>query len=108
ADRAPALLEALRQGGEVMRLSVIENPDTQNVTTAKRGFVINLQALATVPPRETTTMQLAAADVPAAFDRLMQAVQAPDVAARVIHSQLNQQDRRSVSAVIDLEVRRAN
>jgi hypothetical protein len=87
-----------------MRLEVTENPDTANVTGAKRGFVVQVYSMAQVAPRETAAVQLAAADVAAAHRLLSDAARA--AGARVLASVVNQQDQSSVSGLLDLELRR--
>jgi hypothetical protein len=87
-----------------MRLDVSENPDTQNVTKSKRGFQVQLFAMGLVEPRETTTLQIAAKDVPKAFRDLQDAAVAAD--ARILMSQLNENDRQNVSATLSFDVRK--
>ncbi|MBV9123106.1 MAG: DUF4349 domain-containing protein [Planctomycetes bacterium] len=101
---ADAVLADLREQGEVMHLQVTYNPDTQNVTRAKRGFNVQVWSLASVAPRETDTLQLAVRDVPAAYRSLQEAV--ARAKGRILNSQLNEQDRENVSAQLDFEVRR--
>ena len=60
--------------GEVMRLQTTENPDAQNTTRSKRGFHVELWALATVEPRETTVLQLVTKDVTAGYRSLQGAI----------------------------------
>lgn len=94
----------VRAAGEVMKLSLSENPDVQNVTTAKRGFSLSLMSSASVAPRETATLQIAATDVVAARDKIAQA--AKSGGARVLASQLNQNDQQNVNATLELDIRR--
>lgn len=101
---AAAVLNDVRAGGEVMRMDVIENPDTANVTGAKRGFVVQLYSVSQIAPRETATVQLAASDVAETHELLVKAAQA--AGARVLASQVNQQDRANVTGVLDVEVKR--
>jgi glycine cleavage system regulatory protein len=105
---ADAVLGDVRALGEVMRLTVTENPDTSNVTTAKQGFVVQLASVAAVAPRETTSVQLAAAEVPAAYNALRDAVRATPTPSRVLTAQLNEQQRDNVTATLDFEVSRAD
>jgi len=98
---AEALLSELRAGREVMALTVTENPDTNNVTAAKRGFIVQIFSIAAVAPRESQRLNLAAKDVPAAFSSLLSSLR--DVGARIIASQLNESNVRDVSAVLDFE-----
>lgn len=108
ADVADVLLGAVRGAGEVMRLDSTTNPDTQNSTDAKRGFSVQIQSLATVPPRESTTLRVAARDVAAAFNALREAVRS--AGGRILTSQLAEQEGGSanVTGQLDFEVRRAD
>jgi hypothetical protein len=101
---AEAVLMDLRELGEVMRLQLTENPDTQNTTRSKRAFVVQLWALGSVAPREINMLQVACRDVPAAFRGLQEAV--VKAKGRILNAQLNEQDRQNVTGVLDFEVRR--
>jgi hypothetical protein len=103
---AEAVLLDLKNVGEVMRLQVTENADTQNVTKSKRGFNVQIWALAAVAPRETSTIQLATKDVPAGYRKLQESVIKSK--GRVLNSQLNEQDKQNVTAQLDFEVPRAD
>jgi hypothetical protein len=103
---AEAVLLDLKNVGEVMRLQVTENADTQNVTKSKRGFNVQIWALAAVAPRETSTIQLATKDVPAGYRKLQETV--TKAKGRVLNSQLNEQDKQNVTAQLDFEVLRAD
>ncbi|HZN66944.1 MAG TPA: DUF4349 domain-containing protein [Tepidisphaeraceae bacterium] len=105
ADKADVLLGAVRGAGEVMRLEVTQNPDTQNTTDAKRGFAVQVFSLASVPARETTSLRIAARGVADAFNALREAVRTA-TGGRVLTSQLNQQDTNNVSGTLDFEVPR--
>src|SRR5207253_829362 len=88
------------------KLSVTDNPDVQNVTTAKRGFSVSLASSAVVPPRETATMQVAAINVKDARDKILAAASTGGSGARVLQSQLNENDQQNVNATIELDVKR--
>jgi hypothetical protein len=103
---AGAVLLALKNLGEVMRLQVTENPDAQNVTRSKQGFNVQVFALGTVAPRETATIQLATRDVPAGYRAIQDAV--TKAKGRILNAQLNEQDKQNISAQLDLEIRRAD
>ncbi len=107
---AAAVLADLRQLGEVMNATITENPDTANVTTSKEGIALRLVAVAAVPPREGQTLQLAAADVAAAYQKLVDAVRPVDggKGGRILQSQLNQQDPRTVTGTLQIDLRRAD
>jgi hypothetical protein len=103
---AGAVLLALKNLGEVMRLQVTENPDAQNVTRSKQGFNVQVFALGTVAPRETATIQLATRDVPAGYRAIQDAI--TKAKGRILNAQLNEQDKQNISAQLDLEIRRAD
>ena len=101
---ADAVLLDVRAVGEVMSLQRTENPDTQNVTRAKLAFQCEILAIDQVPPRETTTIVLAARDVAGAYRALLKAV--GEAKGRILVSQLNENDPASVTATFHFEVRR--
>lgn len=103
---ADAVLQDLKSDGEVMSLQVTENPDTQNVTRSKRGFLVKLFALGQVEPREKATIQLAAKNVPAGYQTLREAVLRAK--GRILNAQLNEQDKQHITAKLDFDVRRAD
>ncbi len=107
SDKANAVELAIRATGEVLHVAVSENPDSNNVTRAKRGYSISLISIAQVAPRETQTLQVAAKNVPAAYAKLLTALQDPKQPSRILSSQLNEQDRQNVTGQIDVEVPRA-
>lgn len=104
-EKAGAILDVIRGYGEVMQQDLSENPDTANVTEAKRGFHLRLVSLAAVPARETQTLQLAAASVPQAFNDILAAAQS--AGARVYQSDLSEQNPQDITAAITVEVPRA-
>lgn len=106
SDEADAVLADVRKVGDVMNLTANENQDTANTTSAKRKFSVQLYSLATVAPRETATIQLAARSVPEAYRALTETLGKAD--ARMIGSQLNQQDKQNVSATLTFEIGREN
>jgi glycine cleavage system regulatory protein len=103
---ADGVLQDVRAAGEVMRLDVSENPDTQNVTKSKRGFQVQLFGMGLVEPKETTTLTIAAKDVPAAYRALQEALAGAE--ARIFTSQLNENDRQNVNASLGFDFRRDN
>jgi glycine cleavage system regulatory protein len=105
ADAEPVLLD-VRAAGEVMRLDVTENPDTQNVTKSKRGFQVQIFSTGLVEPRETSTITIAAKSVPEAYAKLQDA--AVKAGGRILVSQLNERDRQNVSATLQFDARREN
>ena len=107
AEGADVLLGAVRAAGEVMRLEVSQNPDAQNVTEAKRGFSVQVFSMASVAPRETTSLRLAARGVADAFNKLRESVRTTE-GARILSSQLAEQDPANVTGTLDFEVRRGD
>ena len=103
-EQADVVLGALRSAGEVMKLDVTQNPDTQNTTESKRGFVVQVFALASVPARETTELQIAANQVASAFNALRESVRT--AGGRILTSQLSAQDAASASGTLVFEVPR--
>ncbi len=106
AADADATLTEIRRDREVMMLTVTENPDTNNVTAAKRGFSLQIFSMATVAPRETETMIVASRiRVADAFRNVLNELRKAD--ARILQSQLNEQDKNNVGGILDFEVSRA-
>jgi hypothetical protein len=101
---ADAVLADVRATGEVMRLTAQENPDVQNTTKSKRGFLVQLYALGAVAPRETTTLRVASKEVAAAYRAVLEAARKAE--GRIIVAQLNEGDRRNLNARLDFDVRR--
>jgi hypothetical protein len=108
-DVPPAKLEAtmaaIRKQGEVMKLSVLENPDTANTSDAKRGVSITIRSLASVAPRESDGIGVAVVDVRTAYGTVLSA--AADAKARVFAAKLNEQDHQTVSGTIEMDVLRS-
>jgi len=106
SSEADVVLLDIRTAGDVMRLDVLENPDTQAVTKSKKGFQVQLFAMGLVEPRETTTITIASKDVPAAYRALQEALAGAD--ARIQTAQLNESDRQNVNATLYFDYRRDN
>ena len=103
-EKADVLRNALTGSGEVMRQESAENPDTANVTEAKRGFRVSLIALTATTPRESQIVQLAAANVPQAFDGILDAVRTGG--GRVLQSDLSEQNPQDVSGTLVFKISR--
>ena len=103
-DKFDAGLTTLHAQGDVLKLNLSENPDTQNSTEAKQGLTVRLISLAAVPPRETVQQTLAAPDVPTAYQAILSA--ANTAKAHVQTASLNEQDRQNITAEIQVEVPR--
>jgi hypothetical protein len=104
AAGADVLLAAVRGLGEVVRLDTSTNPDTQTVTSAKRGFSVTIQSLATVPARENNNLRVASRSVADAFNKLRETVRS--AGGRIVTNQLSEQDKNNVTAQLDFEVKR--
>jgi len=105
AAEAEAAQTEVRAGRDVMTLTVTENPDTQNVTAAKRGFTVQVFSLATVAARQSEQIALTVAgSLPDAFNALVEAARKAE--ARIITSQLNTQEKADVAGVLEIEVPR--
>ena len=102
---ADAVLEDIKSAGEVMALQVRETTNVET-TRKKRGFHVKLWTLEATTARETDELQLACTDVAASYRLVQEAVL--KVKGRVHNAQLNEQDRRNVTATLDFEVRRAD
>jgi ACT domain-containing protein len=105
SDKADALLANLRTNGELLGQESTDNPDTQNVTDAKRGIVVQVVSLASVQARQSETLGIASSDVPGAFTGILDALRLAD--ARIIASQLNQQDPANQTATIVFDISRS-
>lgn len=88
AAEADAVLNDIRAAGQVLQLSVTENPDTQNVTTAKQAFTVQIIPATQVPPREMRTLSVQTSDVESAMQALNSA--ASGAGGRTIESSLSQ------------------
>lgn len=104
AAEADAVLLDIRTAGDVMRLDVLENPDTQSVTKSKKGFLVQIFAMGLVEPRETATITIGSKDVAAAYRALQEALSG--VEARIFTAQLNENDRQNVNATLAFDYRR--
>lgn len=113
-EAAGALRDRIKQLGHVVRLETDRVQRTEGTGTAPRDakakpgpteFQVSLYNLANIAPRETATLRLAAADVPAAYRALQKTVL--EAKARVINGQLNEQDRQNVSAQLDFDALRS-
>jgi hypothetical protein len=102
---ADAVLEDIKSAGEVMALQVRETINGET-TRKKRGFQVRLWALEAATARETDELQLACADVATSYRLVQEAVQ--KAKGRVRIAQLNEQDRRQVTATLDFDIRRAD
>ncbi len=114
-EAAGPLRDRLKQLGTMVRLDIDRVQRAEGGTApaprdakVKRGdtaFDLSLYNLAKIQPRETATVQVAVADVPAAYRALREAVE--KAKGRVVGAELNEQDRQNVTAQLDFDVRRS-
>ncbi|HSV13246.1 MAG TPA: DUF4349 domain-containing protein, partial [Tepidisphaeraceae bacterium] len=108
SDQAQRVLDAVRGSGEILNSTSAETPEANNSTLAKRGLQVRLVNVAAIGAREAQALRLVAADVPEAYTRLLSSLQDMQTAgnARVISSQLNQNDARNVTATMTFDAQR--
>jgi hypothetical protein len=106
SDDADAVLNDVRATGEVVLFNATENPDTSNVTRAKKGFVVQVFALSQVPPRESAQLEIATTQVADSYNKLADAVRAAK--GRVLISQLDEKDRQNVTGRLEFEIMRTD
>lgn len=103
ADQADAVRNDITRGVQVLRMTVNENPDTANVTTAKQAFVVQIVPLSQVAPRLTTNLNLAGADVEASYRAVLKRV--TEAGGRVLASNLNRQNATQAVGSIQFELK---
>jgi hypothetical protein len=104
-QKSDEVLAEVRALGEVMHLTVTENPDAANVTSAKKGFNVTLASLATVAPRESIISTLMpGGNVAGAYHGILTAAQ--DLGANITAAQLQEQNSQSASGVLAFDVPR--
>jgi hypothetical protein len=104
-DKADVVLASVRALGEIMHLTVTENPDAANVTDAKEGFAITLASKATVAPRETIALTLMPGEKMADAYQAMRAAVQKD-GGKIITAQLQEQISQSDSANLVFDIDR--
>jgi hypothetical protein len=97
---------ALAGAGETLSRQVNRVPENDNVTDSKVLYRITLVDADAIPPRETVVMRIAAVNVPAAYQKLRDGL--AKAKTRTLNAQLNEQDRRKVSAQLDFTYRRGD
>jgi hypothetical protein len=104
-DKADSVLASIRALGEVMHMTVTENPDAANVTNAKEGFAVTLASKATVAPRETIVSTLMPdGNMAAAYQAVRAIVQKNH--GNITTAQLQEQISQSDSANLVFDVGR--
>ncbi|MGH7178134.1 MAG: DUF4349 domain-containing protein, partial [Tepidisphaeraceae bacterium] len=99
---ASSLLGDVKALGQVVRLTVTENPDTANVTTAKQGFSVQLLSVSQVPPREITSLTVESNDVDAAARSVASICQS--VSGKLVDSSLSKEAGGRSTARFVIEV----
>jgi hypothetical protein len=69
-------------------------------------YRVTVLPMARLRPRESAALSVAVVDVPAAYQTLRDAVTKAN--ARVLNAQINEQDRQNITAVLDVEMKRAD
>ena len=109
APGAVGLVDAALTGtdSEVLQRMVSRASDAQNTLDTKVRLSVSIVAADRFAARETRTLQIAAKDVPATYNKLLAAVQDTKQPSRVLLSQLNEQDRQNVTGQVEVEVPRS-
>ena len=97
-------LAAMTAAGDVLSRHVARSGDGENVTDKRILYRIEFINAANIAPREVVTLKVAAADVPAAYRTVREAVAKAE--ARVLTADLQEQDRQKISAQLDFDVQR--
>ena len=101
-EKLDLAMTTLHAQGDVLNLSLTENPDTQNSTEAKQGLTVKLISLANVAPRRTTNTSVAANDVDGAYTAIIAAVKSNG--GRVVSSTLDRGDPAKATGSLILEI----
>jgi hypothetical protein len=103
ADAAKAEA-AVHDAGETVVRSVARSADLQNTVDTKVSYQVTIVDQRNLQPRETISELVALRDVPGRYARVLEALRLLD--AQVYSSQLQEQNKNDVSAVLDFAVRR--
>jgi hypothetical protein len=95
---------ALGVAGETLSRQVSRVPDSDNVTDSKVLYRLMLIDADSIQPRETVAMKIAATDVPAAYQKLREAL--AKTKARIINAKLDEKDRRNIVALLEFTFNR--
>ena len=100
-DALPSIEQAFGKSAEVVSRMVTRSNDTQNTVDTKIQFQVTVSSADRLPARQTVQMTLAAASVPDTLNAIRAAL---PKGARVLMSQLDQQDPQNISGklVFDL------
>ncbi|MCI0682099.1 MAG: DUF4349 domain-containing protein [Gemmataceae bacterium] len=102
ADERAKIDELAASLGEITVRQTLRVPPGQTATSRKAGYQLTLRNIASVPPRETYTIQAVSLDVPGAYKKLHEAVAQAKGYVRV--GQLNEHDKLNISAQFDFDV----
>ncbi|HEV3255947.1 MAG TPA: DUF4349 domain-containing protein, partial [Gemmataceae bacterium] len=92
--------------GDVVSRNTTRAGPGESATDRKVGYRLTLKSEASVPPRETFTLNVYSLDVPAAYRKLQDA--AAQLKGHVRALQLNEQDRNNISAQFDVDLVRTD
>jgi hypothetical protein len=101
-----AVKAALDAAGETVTRQLTRAAEGDSVTDSKVLYRVTVLPMARLRPRDTASLNVAVADVPAAYQALRDAVTKAN--ARVLNAQINEQDRQNITAVLDVEMKRAD
>jgi len=93
-------------GAMKQRLMDLYFAEGGDLTDAKVLIQVTLFDVDAVQPRETIAVKIAATDVPAAYEKLRSTVTAAK--GRIITARINEQDRRDITANLDITMNRAD
>ncbi|MCS7045546.1 MAG: DUF4349 domain-containing protein, partial [Gemmataceae bacterium] len=97
-----AMDDFLAKLGDVVSRTTARAVPTAIATDRRTAYRLTLRNLSNIQPRESFTLQIAVPDVPAAFRALEAEV--AKVKGQVRASQLNEQDKSNVTAVLNFDV----
>ena len=97
---------AVDTAGDILARQVSRAAESDSVTDTKVLYKVSILPASRLKPREVATLQVAATDVPAAYQTLRDAV--TKATGRVLVAQLNEQDRQNITAQFEFEVRRTD
>jgi len=95
---------AVHDAGETVVRSVARSADLQNTVDTKVSYQVTMVDQRNLQPRETISELVAVKDVPGRYAKVLDALRLLD--AQVYSSQLMEQNKNDVSAVLDFAVRR--
>lgn len=113
-EKAGPLRDRLKQIGTMVRLQIDRVQVTSNggqfpkdgkVQRGDTQFMLSIYNLANVAPRETIVLRIAAADVPAIYQKLRDKI--AKVKGHIVNANLDEKDRQNITAQLDFDVNRA-